>query len=1569
MNDLEVKQNMNENNSRICPVSGLPLRILPEFNRVLIKGDYYVSLKKIGDAIVYIDAEANLKNHDLDKFNAVVSDFCTAACVSPPYVQIRNLGSVSGRLSYSIMKRQIRYFYNHQQTMVGLVLLDGPAWLRPFISQGMRYFKPSFRIATVNNYTDAVAAAQQILAGEMDNPYDTSNKKTNEPLRFEDLVFKPEWEYKNVENHFQYRIGCIPGKLLYTSIGGTTRIANDILKATSLLEKVMEENRLTGIPFMIADYTETENTPIQVRQLYAKEIKRITVKTQNLDVTQFIVNASMINKISIRLFATFVQRKFVFVDTATEAFERINILSGGSGKDETEQGFYVTPSDLEELSNAFSVLQLDESGNIPEARVSPGNPLAYLGESLELVRSDMSELRENERRIQEERLLEAESNRRQMLSMLEDAEAAKAALEKEEESKRILLDNIQTQIWYLTDETTYGAVNKAHADFNGVKTEDLAFKNLYDIFPKEIVDVSRISSTEVFSKKKTVRAEEWVPHVSGEKRLISVIKTPKLRTDGTVEYVVCSAEDITERKQAEQEMKTARNQFQALVENIPGITYRCKCDKDWTMLYMSDAVDPLSGYPASDFINNAVRTYESIIHPDDTGFVAEIVNTAVAGGKPWDIEYRILRRDGEICWVYEKGRGVPGKDGTVDYLDGFILDIMDRKRAEEELDKLSRLQQVIMNMATKYINLKVSELENVINQSLAELSAFVNADRGYIFEYDREKQVCNNTHEWCDEGISPQIDHLQGIPFDMMSWWVDAHKKGEVLSIPDVFALDESDWVRQILEPQEIKSLMTVPMMDGDICTGFIGFDSVKSHHHYSEKETNLLLVFAQMIVNVGNRRQSHELIDHQVNIQKMITAISSDFVSADSNNIDEKLERMLKQSGEFFGVDRSYVLQISDDGLKLNNTHEWCATNVLPQSKRLQNMTLDSLPWWKMKEESQQTIHIPDVDLIPEEALAVKAELKALDIKSLVCVPIIANHRTIGFLGFHAVKEKKVWNESQMGFLKVLANTLADAYIKVKTEKQLVKAKDQAEAANRAKSEFLANMSHEIRTPLNGVIGFTDLLKTTPLSPVQQQYVSNANVSGHILLGIINDILDFSKIEAGMLQLEMIKTDMVELLENCVDIVKYAAGKKNLELLLNIDASMPRFAIVDPIRLKQIFANLLGNAVKFTEKGEVVLRVVYENLADGKGKFSFFVRDTGIGITEEQKKKLFKAFSQADSSTTRKFGGTGLGLIISDMIARKMDSEIHFDSKQGEGTTFRFDIVTDTEDGERPELSLIDKIKRCLIIDDNANNRLILEQMLAGWNIESVSCDNGLTAMKQLETSRPFDLIICDYDMPYIDGLETIKIIREKLKLTPEKQPIILLYSSSDDSELLRKCDELEVRFRLTKPVKSHDLYAYLCKANRPVQNDQTSAVTIDTEIPELGVQGKAVKILISEDVLINMLMIKTLLQNIIPDAELIEAPNGLEALKKFEKEQPDLVFMDVQMPEMDGLDATREIRSLEQKSGRHVPIVALTAGVLKEELEKCLAAGMDAFITKPVEPGKIKEVLGKYLAKKQDK
>ena len=522
------------------------------------------------------------------------------------------------------------------------------------------------------------------------------------------------------------------------------------------------------------------------------------------------------------------------------------------------------------------------------------------------------------------------------------------------------------------------------------------------------------------------------------------------------------------------------------------------------------------------------------------------------------------------------------------------------------------------------------------------------------------------------------------------------------------------------------------------------------------------------------------------------------------------------------------------------------------------------------------------------------------------------------------------------------------------------IAAGEAAEKANKAKSEFLANMSHEIRTPLNSVIGFTDLLEKTQLSIIQRQYAHSANVSGHALLGIINDILDFSKIEAGMLDLDILKTDMVQLFEDSIDIVKFAAAEKDIELLLDIDPYMPRFAHVDGLRLKQILTNLLSNAVKFTIQGEVALKISYGKVDSDQGTLSISVRDTGIGIDKEQQSKLFKSFSQGDSSTTRMFGGTGLGLVISQLLAERMDSTIHVKSTVGVETVFYFDITTHFEAGAKPDTSKIEGVKRCLIIDDNTNNQAIMKQMLNQWHIQSECCDSGFEALKIIEQPEPFDLIICDYKMPYINGIDTIRMLKNKMKLSIEKQPVILLHSSLDNLQIEKECLDLGIRFRLSKPVKSSDLFNYL---NNIFQDNTASQ---DKDILEAGkaddTRGRF-KILVAEDVFLNMVLIKAMLSELGFTNEIMEAKNGIEAIEKYQQESPDLILMDVHMPELDGIRATKKIREIESTTGRKVPIIALTAGALKEEKEKCFANGMNDFLSKPLTPEKLMAMLSKHL------
>jgi PAS domain S-box-containing protein len=527
----------------------------------------------------------------------------------------------------------------------------------------------------------------------------------------------------------------------------------------------------------------------------------------------------------------------------------------------------------------------------------------------------------------------------------------------------------------------------------------------------------------------------------------------------------------------------------------------------------------------------------------------------------------------------------------------------------------------------------------------------------------------------------------------------------------------------------------------------------------------------------------------------------------------------------------------------------------------------------------------------------------------------------------------------------------------------ELVSAKEDAQAASRAKSEFISSMSHELRTPLNGVIGFSELLRMTPLNEEQQNYAETITSSANLLLGIINDILDFSKIEAGKLELEKIKTDIRLLLDQSVDNIRFTAEEKNLEVLLDIDENMPGFAYIDSVRLRQVLGNLLGNAVKFTEEGEVELKVGYRKIRSGRGEFTFHVRDTGIGITKEQQKKLFQSFTQGDGSTTRKFGGTGLGLIISDMIVKEMGGKIKFESEADKGSIFYFTITAPVARGEEKIFPELSSIKKALVIDDNEKSRSVLKNMLSAWDIECLCCQSFVEASELIQKGNCFDTVFVDYNMPEKKGTATVLEIRSRYKedTVPE---FVILHSSRDSSQVQQECAENKINFRLIKPVRTKDLYDCLAEINDSGYIENNLSAQDDSAIESFGfVSEKNIKILIAEDNYMNMLFAKSLVEKLIPGCEIIEAENGKEAVTAAKNYIPDLIFMDFQMPEMSGNEAVKEIRKAEKKTGRRIPVIGLTAVAVNTELEKSLELGMDDFVTKPVDVEKFKSVLKKYL------
>ena len=1311
---------------------------------------------------------------------------------------------------------------------------------------------------------------------------------------------------------------------------------------------------------------------------------------------------------------------------------------------------------------------------------------------------------------------------------IDERKKAEGALRQEKKDQQILLDNMQTQVWYLEDEHTYGAVNRAHAEFNGMPVEKLAFKDMYDIFPEDVVEVCRKGNIEVFTTGKTVRSEEWVPHASGEQRLISITKTPKLNEEGGVEYVVCSASDITEKDKIQRDLRENEERFSLALEGTGAGLW------DWDMITDTVHYSPLwksmLGYGDNEVVNS-FEGWKCLWHPEDTPKIEEAIEDYLEGrSEAYQIEHRLRHKNGEWRWILTRGSMMSDDEGKPYRWVGTNIDITANKELQEEyrttrdfLDSvLENIHDGISVLETdftvRHVNRRMVEWYGDSEELLGKKCYEVFQHRNTICEncpvlrsIKSRKPESTVVHGWPAEGIEwvellvfPMIDDTTGEITGIIELVRDitvrkraeerlvsseknfrtffetiddmifiGNKQGKIfftnsavtkklgynsdeltgMHVLDVHSPDDREEAEQIFTemfagdrdfcplPLQAKGGKLIPVetrvwfgeWDGKDCIFGISKDLSKEQAALQKFNKLFDRNPALMAVSILPERRFTEV--NEAFLKKMgyardeiIGKTSEELEIFIEHDKQQLIAEKLNQQGR---IENCELKVRAKDGTILDGLFSGeiidsqglpsfltVMTDITEQKQAEEQVEFQRSQIQSLFEYSSAAMVMMDLEnrvmdanrafeqvfgytlqeaegemlenlICPERFL--EFESKELDRESLV-----------GIKGTDIIRRRKDYREIHVrvsaGPIKMggkingrfaIFNDITEqkeaqdalAQANRHLEEQTVLAKEmaaQAEMASKAKSEFLANMSHEIRTPMNAVVGFTDLLLTTNLDSVQTQYLENVNSSAEALLMLINDILDFSKIEAGRLELEYTTVNLREQLERAMDIITYRAHAKGLELILNIDPHVPHMVVTDPVRLHQVVTNLLSNAAKFTEEGEVELKAERID-TENPSSITLTVRDTGIGMTADQRKKIFNSFTQADHSTTRKYGGTGLGLSISKSLVEKFGGTLIVDSEPGRGSSFSFTLpfkVVEEKEQEKP--AKID-IKKVLIVDDNSNNRTILEGMCTNWGIHTETASNGMGALEKLSGKNDFDVVVLDYHMPFMDGLDVAEKIRNEIGLSSKESPIIFLYSSAEDPHVIERCRELKIEYRLVKPIKMKQLYELFYKVHR---GEKQHCSQVSASLQEKTVGGKLnkeggnteqdrakaqISILIAEDNSSNMLLARGLISKKFPQAECIAAVTGEEAVELYNTRYPDIILMDVQMPELDGYGATKKIRALEEDKGiektDRTPIIALTAGALEGDREKALEAGMNDYLSKPVTISSLSLTIEKWL------
>lgn len=982
------------------------------------------------------------------------------------------------------------------------------------------------------------------------------------------------------------------------------------------------------------------------------------------------------------------------------------------------------------------------------------------------------------------------------------------------------------------------------------------------------------------------------------------------------------AQDITTQKEFEQALLNSEQKFRLLAEHSEDII--SEHFSDGTIKYVSPSVFQVLGYSQEEVVGKPITEF---IHPEDLHiFLPNGESDYFSSLEPLTLRYRIRNQQEEYIWLESIIKPV-FENGEVVKLVCTSRDITERKKVEMEREQL-------------LAEMKQSEelLRTVINST---------PDWIYIKDLGHRYLLVNQAH--ADSlRISPQDfvgknDLEIGFPEELVmgdpekgirGFWADDREviqTGKTKFIPEEPSIIDG-------QPQ-VLSVVKVPLRDAEgYIWGVLGF-----------------------VHNITELKRTEENLRRKDQLLQAVAEATHQLII--NNNLEDAIAEAIQLLGIKMDVDIVNAYKNHYDAtLNKQVTSQIVHWNTFNSELIMSQPVMQQIPLWEdtsiIKTLKKEEIYCANTRDIEDDLL--KNYLSSMHVKSLVVVPIFTLNYFWGFVAFSDCEKERQWTITEFSILQSFASTLAAAIERKQMEQELVQAKDLAETASRAKSEFMANMSHELRTPMNGIIGFTDLVLTSELQKSQRDYLGNVKKSAYGLLNIINDILDFSKIEAGKLHIDNTGLRLDELVEETVDMLTVKAYEKQLEVICYIEPTLPSQFNGDPVRIRQVLVNLLGNAIKFTEAGEICVSVrsagsIYKK--DGKSflDIELAVRDTGIGISRDKIGKIFESFTQADSSTTRKFGGTGLGLTISRSLAELMHGNLTVSSELGGGSTFTLHIPLEVINSE-PQIGSLHTpaIHQVLVVDDNATSRWLLNELFGFLGIKCDQASGGKEALMKVEKMKKekkrYDLILTDHHMAEMNGIQLCKNIRQITGKNSAKQ--ILMLSSLEKKLYEHEVEKSGISGLLAKPVKMYELYAALCSL---FLNDK-AVERPRQEIPTIREFGDAASIMVVEDDPINMMLITEVLKKM--GFHTIRAENGKRAIEMLSATDPVLIFMDVNMPEMDGFATTRVIRSM---GGEYetIPIIALTADAMQGDKERCIEAGMNDYISKPFRLDEIESVL----------